>query len=67
MMTATERFNLIEQLEGAVSLLRALPIPTPCAECEAFKEPAWCTRWRDQVPEPVLAKGCEKWQPKVPF
>lgn len=66
-MTAVERYELVKKLEGAVEMLRALPIPTPCGECHWYRSVAYCSYWKDRIPADIEPRGCDKWEPGVPF
>lgn len=67
-MTPAMRDRKIAALRDAIAVFEAMPVVTPCAECEWFAaDSGRCGRWNTIVPEANRADGCPQWQEGVPF
>ena len=66
-MTGAERSRAIRVLGEALEILRALPIPKDCTNCDNMGEAGLCDRWQAIVPLDELSNGCDQWLEKIPF
>ena len=63
---ANEREYLIRSARQALLALEALPVLTPCPECDLYRN-GWCERWKAAIPPDAQPDGCAEWVETIPF
>ena len=65
-MTPTQRDRILKNLRAAIDAVQAIPVATPCTECDHYGT-GHCDKWLADIPPEVMDIGCEEWVEVIPF
>lgn len=65
-MNPLEQKRIINDLENALKIVRAIIPQTPCTTCDSLSSNGLCTIYNAIVPEEAIATGCDQWN-SIPF
>lgn len=58
----------IQVLENIITLLKSLPVYTPCTRCINFTEVTGvCGKYNETVPQNFREQGCDDFKDDIPF
>ena len=67
-LSPRQKSEMETTLRNALAIVQALPVSRACRGCDYFDQVTFrCEVWRDVVPEPARADGCDQFSDVVPF